>query len=119
MITGNTATENGGGVYTAQASLTNLKSIDIGQNSAKNGAGLCTTNIPSVVAAGIAAQSAEDLDFKVDYVVTANVTKTTLQKVVGAFMEKRKDLSSRPPKYYWELCRKIRWRAVFHRSTDS
>ncbi|EPJ24097.1 polymorphic outer membrane protein, partial [Chlamydia psittaci 03DC29] len=32
---------------------------------------------------------------------------------------KRKDLSSRPPKYYWKLCRKIRWWAVFHRNTDS
>lgn len=89
MITGNTATENGGGVYTAQASLTNLKSIDIGQNSAKNGAGLCTTNIPSVVAAGIAAQSAEDLDFKVDYVVTANVTKNNATESGGGVYGKK------------------------------
>ncbi|EPJ28275.1 polymorphic outer membrane protein middle domain-containing protein [Chlamydia psittaci] len=93
VITGNIATEDGGGVYTTQASLTNLKSIDIGQNSAKNGAGLCTTNATAVVAAGIAAQSAEDLDFKVDYVVTANVTKNTATESGGGVYGKKGKIS--------------------------
>ncbi|EPJ25274.1 autotransporter beta-domain protein [Chlamydia psittaci 09DC78] len=93
VITGNTATENGGGVYTAQASLTNLKSIDIGQNSAKNGAGLCTTNATGVGVAGIAAQSADDLDFKVDYVVTANVTENNATESGGGVYGKKGKIS--------------------------
>ncbi|BAE81574.1 polymorphic outer membrane protein B [Chlamydia felis Fe/C-56] len=108
IISGNKAVEgNGGGIYTKKASFTNLELIDINQNSAKNGAGLCTQNISSSAASasgvgglggvggfiktstGISSQKSEvaavvsgapaatpdDLDFKVDYVVTTNITK--------------------------------------------
>ncbi|AFS25072.1 polymorphic outer membrane protein middle domain-containing protein [Chlamydia psittaci] len=92
VITGNTATENGGGVYTTQASLTNLELIDIGQNSAKNGAGLCTTSIPAGVLA-IAAQPEEELDFKVDYVITANVTKNNATESGGGVYGKKGKIS--------------------------
>lgn len=90
VITGNKAEENGGGVYTTKAALTNLESIDIGQNSAKNGAGLCTTSAP---AAGVAAIGEEELDFKVDYVVTANVTKNNATESGGGVYGKKGKIS--------------------------
>ncbi|SYX08696.1 Polymorphic membrane protein F,chlamydial polymorphic outer membrane protein repeat,Chlamydia polymorphic membrane protein middle domain [Chlamydia poikilotherma] len=94
IITGNQATEHGGGVYTTKASFTSLELIDIGQNSAKNGAGLCTQTLTSAGTVVSAGQSApEDLDFKVDYVITTNVTKNAAVDNGGGVYGKKGKIS--------------------------
>ncbi|AAP04956.1 polymorphic outer membrane protein middle domain-containing protein [Chlamydia caviae] len=94
VITGNTATEHGGGVYTKKASFTNLELIDIDQNQAKNGAGLCTQEIPANGAVGSAGQAnPDDLDFKVDFIVTTNVTKNAASENGGGVYGKKGKIS--------------------------
>ncbi|WP_375793590.1 autotransporter domain-containing protein [Chlamydia sp. 12-01] len=95
IITGNRATEHGGGVYTTKASFTSLELIDIGQNAAKNGAGLCTQTIPQAGAVGIVdgQPAPEDLDFKVDYVITTNVTKNAATENGGGIYGKKGKIS--------------------------
>ncbi|MFJ1509146.1 polymorphic outer membrane protein middle domain-containing protein [Chlamydia crocodili] len=95
VITGNQATEHGGGVYTTKASFTSLELIDIGQNAAKNGAGLCTQTIPAAgaVVAVVGQPPQDDLDFKVDYVITTNVTKNAASQSGGGVYGKKGKIS--------------------------
>ncbi|WP_284442402.1 autotransporter domain-containing protein [Chlamydia gallinacea] len=120
-ISSNTATENGGGVYTTKALLTNLESITINQNSAKNGGGLCTQTISDTSSSASSlpkattpiselitgnkytAQTAEVTasadgtketeDFKVNYVISTSITNNTAQENGGGVYGKQGKLS--------------------------
>ncbi|WP_284442034.1 autotransporter domain-containing protein [Chlamydia gallinacea] len=120
-ISSNTATENGGGVYTTKALLTNLESITINQNSAKNGGGLCTQTISDTSSSAslpkatipiselitsnkYIAQTAEatatadvtpeeTADFKINYVISTSITNNTAQENGGGVYGKQGKLS--------------------------
>ncbi|WP_348663744.1 polymorphic outer membrane protein middle domain-containing protein [Chlamydia vaughanii] len=94
VITKNTATEHGGGVYTTTATFTNLEAISVDSNTAqKNGGGLCTQNIPAAGAVVGGAAAANDEDFKVDYVIATGVTKNTASESGGGVYGKKGKLS--------------------------
>lgn len=121
-ISSNTATENGGGVYTTKALLTNLESITINQNSAKNGGGLCTQTISDTSSSASSSPKAtipiselitsnkyiaqtaeatatadvtpeETADFKINYVISTSITNNTAQENGGGVYGKQGKLS--------------------------